>query len=158
MKNSDVPVTDRPFIPPTSASTSIQQQKSTGQKKIKKTSQPPEVSGVLPGSQLVSQDVVSATQPVEAPGTDTENLPADQEPVFSTTTGVRPQLHSPVPTVTPGAIFTGPQSLLKNRNRKFQVTGHLIHRMKGSCLARNLLKDRKVLLRVTRNFLLNKVT
>ena len=108
MRNSDVPVTDRPFIPPTAASTSIQQQKSTGQKKVKKTSQPSEVSGVLLGSQLVSPDVVSATQPVEAPGTDTENLPTDQEPIFSSTTGVKPQLHSPVPPITPADISTGP--------------------------------------------------
>ena len=109
VKKSEVPVTDRPFIPPTAAATSTQQQKkSTGQKKAKKTSQPPEVSGVLPGSQLMSPDEVSATQPVEAPGTDTENLPADQEPTFSTTTGEKPQLHSPVLPFTPGAISTGP--------------------------------------------------
>ena len=46
---------------------------------------------------------VSATQPVEAPGTDTENLPADQEPVFSPTSGDKPVLP-----VTPGTIPTGP--------------------------------------------------
>ena len=109
VNKSDAPVTDRPFIPPTAASTSIQQQKkSTGHKKTKKVSQPPEVSGVLPGSQLMNPEDVSATQPVEAPGTDTENLPADQEPVVSPTSGDKPQLHSPVLPVTPGTISTGP--------------------------------------------------
>ena len=108
MKNSDVPVTERPFIPPASASNSSQQHKSTGQKKGKKATQPVEAPGALPGSQLMNQEVVSATQPVEAPGTDTENLPADQQPTFSTTTGVRPQLHSPVPAMKPSATSTGP--------------------------------------------------
>ena len=109
VNKTDVPVTDRPFIPPTAASTSIQQQKkSTGHKKTKKVSQPPEVSGVLPGSQLMNPEDVSATQPVEAPGTDTENLPADQEPVVSPTSGDKPQLHSPVLPVTPGTISTSP--------------------------------------------------
>ena len=110
VKKSDVPVTDRPFIPPTAASTTSQQQnkKATGHKKTKKASQPPEVSGALPGGQLVSPEDVSATQPVEAPGTDTETPPADQEPVFSPTTGETPLMHSPVLPVIPGAIPTGP--------------------------------------------------
>ena len=84
VKNSDVPVTDRPFIPPAAASTSSQQQKSTGQKKSQK-----------------------ATQPVEAPGTDTESLPADQQ-LTLTSTSVRPQLHSPVPAMKPSVTSTGP--------------------------------------------------
>ena len=107
VKNSDVPVTDRPFIPPTAASTSSQQQKSTGQMKGQKATQPVEAPGALPGSQLMDQ-VVSATQPVEAPGTDTESLPADQQLTLSTTTGVRSQLHSPVPAMKPSVASTGP--------------------------------------------------
>ena len=39
---------------------------------------------------------------------DTENLPADQQPTLSTTTRVRPQLHSPVPAMKPSATSTGP--------------------------------------------------
>ena len=108
MKNSDVTVTDRPFIPPTLASTSVNQHKSTGQKKGKKATQPVEAPGALPGSQLMSQEVVSATQPVEAPGADTENLPADQQSTLSATTGVRPELHSPVPAMKSSATSTGP--------------------------------------------------
>ena len=110
VQKSDVPVTDRPFIPPTAAPTTSQQQKksSTGHKKTKKASQATEVSGVLPSGQLVIPEDVSATQPVEAPGTDTETLPADQEPVFSPTTRENPQLLPPVLPVTPGAIPTGP--------------------------------------------------
>ena len=110
VQKSDVPVTDRPFIPPTAAPTTSQQQKksSTGHKKTKKASQATEVSGVLPSGQLVNPEDVSATQPVEAPGTDTETLPADQEPVFSPTTRENPQLLPPVLPVTPGAIPTGP--------------------------------------------------
>ena len=107
VKNSDVPVTGRPFIPPTAASTSSQQQKFTGQKKGQKATQPVEAPGALPGNQLMDQ-VVSATQPVEAPGMDTESLPADQQLTLSTTTGVRPQLHSPVPAMNPGVASTGP--------------------------------------------------
>ena len=107
VKNSDVPVTDRPFIPPIAASTSSQQHKSTGQKKGQKATQPVEAPGALPGNQLMNP-VVSATQPVEAPGTDTESLPADQQLTLSTTTGVRSQLHSPVPTMNPSVASTGP--------------------------------------------------
>ena len=109
VKNSDGPVTDRPFIPPTAASTSNQQQKSTGQKKGQKATQPVEAPGALPGSQRMNP-VVSATQPVEAPGTDTESLPADQQPTLLTTTGMRPQLHSPVPAMNPGVASTGRSS------------------------------------------------
>ena len=107
VKNSDIPVTDRPFIPPASASTSSQQHRSTGQKKVQKATQPVEAPGALPGSQLMDQ-VVSATQPVEAPGTDTESLPADQHLTLPTFTGVRPQLHSPVPTMKLSVTSTGP--------------------------------------------------
>ena len=46
VKNTDMVVTERPFIPPTTASTSLSHQKPTGQKKKGK----------------------KATQPVEAPG------------------------------------------------------------------------------------------
>ena len=108
VKNSDVTVTERPFVPPTPASTSVSQHKSTGQKKGKKATQPVETSGALPGSQLMSQEVVSATQPVEAPGADTENLPADQQSTLSATTNVRTELHSPVPAMKSSATSTGP--------------------------------------------------
>ena len=108
VKKADVTVTERPFIPPTPASTSVIQSKSTGQKKGKKATQPAEAPGALPGSQLKNQKVVSATQPVEAPGADTEIFPADQQSSLPTPTGVRSELHSPVPVMKPSAMSTGP--------------------------------------------------
>ena len=66
-KNTDVVVTERPFIPPSTTSISTSHQKPTGQKKGKKATQPVEAPGAVSGSQLVTSDEVSATQSVEAP-------------------------------------------------------------------------------------------
>ena len=146
VKKTDVPVTDRPFIPPTAASTSMQQQKkSTGHKKTTKSSQP-EVSGVLPGSQRVTPEDVSATQPVEAPGTDTENLPADQEAVFSPAPGDKPQMHSPVLPVTPGTIPTGPTVPVEEPEQEFATDRSSLSPDEGELSDRESIQEQEELL------------
>ena len=92
-KNTDVVVTERPFIRPSTTSISTSHQKPTGQKG-KKATQPVEAPGAVSGSQLVTSDEVSATQSVEASGADTENLPADQHASLSAATYVRTGGHS----------------------------------------------------------------
>ena len=93
VKNSDVVVTDRPFIPPTQQPTGVtgEKQSSSAASKmdVKKATQPVEVPGV-----------VLATWPVEAPGaapvTHTTGQKADLSAAFD-----RPEVQPPGPAVQP---------------------------------------------------------
>ena len=97
VKNSDVVVTDRPFIPPTQQSTSVTGEKqpsgAASKRDVKNATQPVEVPGA-----------VLATRPVEAPGAAPVIHTTGQESYLPTAV-YRPKVQPPGPAAQPSTTF-----------------------------------------------------